>query len=343
MIEKIYHIEQNIVVNPCDLQCGYTSEPYKFCISDDLALLAQTYNIPYYEGGHTDVGNSFKDDGNVLCFADGVELTNRWKRKGCSLYKLREAFPNGKIVIMMTDAQYNFHNITPSGQHNGYVGWVLENDMQEYNVVDMLLCVDQGPLALYKKGTSVDCNYLIWSISEATIQKLTQYNINQEKSLDFLCMMRVVSFNQYRTKLKDYLYKSSYNIMFEPNKINCSKNNFKNLYDMYNKTWFIFGTTSSNIPHRPEKCMKGFRDFLAPFCNSVLIYDNYPDVLKYFTDSEGVVVPIYNYSDWTTINKIYDELTNNLDLYNNYIERQKQWAMNNTLYKQFLRLFKEWF
>ena len=105
---------------------------------------------------------------------------------------------------------------------------------------------------------------------------------------------------------------------------------------------FIVGTTSSNIPHRPERCMKGFRDFLAPFCNSVLIYDDYHDVLKYFVDDEGIIVPIFSFTEFFTIDNIYEKLTKDQELYNNYIKRQKKWATNNTLYKQFTKLFKEW-
>ena len=82
--------------------------------------------------------------------------------------------------------------------------------------------------------------------------------------------------------------------------------------------------------------MKGFRDWIAPFCNTPLIYDDYPDILDI-----GPIIPTYKYGEWATAGKLIRELQEDKDRYNSLIEQQKEWCLDNTLERQLLKIFKD--
>jgi len=348
-LTAVYHIEQRAAASACRFKVGYTSESYKYCVSEDLILWARKNNLRYYEFGRQDLDNISSNE-PILLFAEGIELSPWGYKSGrfnrsYSPKELRQKFPNAKIVILMTDAQYNFRRTQPNGKHDGEIGWVLRGlDPSDFNAADMLLFSDHGVMMTYRSITKTLCEYFMWTIAESTITKLTTNKhlySNTIKTIDFFALINLVSYGQIRRRIRQHLLKSHYKVFFAGNTLS-TFDNFQQLYKVYNRSRFILGTTSSVIPTREERCMKGFRDWLAPFCNSVLIYDDYHDVMTYFVDDSGVVVPIYSFRKLATINGLYNDLTSDKELYSSFIDRQRNWALKNTVYQQFTRLFQRW-
>ena len=84
------------------------------------------------------------------------------------------------------------------------------------------------------------------------------------------------------------------------------------------------------------RSMKGFRDWIAPFCGTLLVYDNFPDILDV-----GSFIPIYKYEDWNDAARIIKELKRSSYVYDLILKKQKQWALENTLEKQFIKIFEK--
>src|SRR5690606_26991256 len=136
-----------------------------------------------------------------------------------------------------------------------------------------------------------------WSISESMISELSSIrddSLTEEKERDLICLCNFTPGMYERNVLFENIKRRGMSLAF-----NKKLFNIPDIYREYNKSKAALGTTTRCIEGLPHRSMKGFRDWIAPFCDTVLIYDDYIDIvnnLKY-------LVPIYRYQD---VDNIYE-------------------------------------
>ena len=112
--------------------------------------------------------------------------------------------------------------------------------------------------------------------------------------------------------------------------------NIKKIKEIYQKTWFSLGHTMSCHDGIYKRSMKGYRDWIAPCTNTLIIYDDHVDIKKYFDD----IIPTYTYGNIDSILDLSFKLISNPKKYIRFLEKQQEWLKNNTIEKQLLPLIK---
>lgn len=179
------------------------------------------------------------------------------------------------------------------------------------------------------KEFKLPVHHFYWSISEKFIKTIEQHNEDFPKSLDLICLC--TDYTDYRHKLFDDL-KSKYSIAY-----NLKESNVHKIISKYKEAKIVLGTSSPCAPHYNARSCKGFRDWIAPFTNSVLIYDDIEEMkpLK-------KIVPLYRYNDKDDMFRVIDSLKNDEDKRKFYIDKQRVWALQNSCDKQFLRILQKY-
>lgn len=230
---------------------------------------------------------------------------------------IRRWFPNCKIVVLSSEAMTYKH---------GYQWWYPQNLTHEFEIydgheTDLWLDINSEIVADYAaKGLTTD----IWEMTTS------QYLIDQfssrarlPKTQDMICL--IGHSNSYRDALKGFInqrYTCRWGM--HPSQANFELNH---LYQIFSESRLVLGTSSPCW--FTNRSMKGFRDWLGPICGTVLIYDNYPDVLTQYP-----VVPTYNYDDFETIADLANTLIDDPELYKRTLDEQMAWIRQNTIAKQ---------
>ena len=173
----------------------------------------------------------------------------------------------------------------------------------------------------------VESHITFCTISEKIIPLIKNDNFN--KTWHGICLCNIQTHQRYEffSSLKDKYF----DIL-----ININEHNFKKISNLYSHTWFVIGHTMSPYPGVYDRSMKGFRDWIGAFCNTVLVYDNHPDIEKYFGD----FVPVYDYNNIASLLKVTQKLICNPKKYIDTLEAQKSWVKDNTIELQLERFIK---
>lgn len=229
---------------------------------------------------------------------------------------IKTILPNCKIVILGGDAIYasNFEQY------------------EDIKLVDLHLEMLSETINIYKER-SYNVARWMWTTSEYLLNKIYQTDLPKSpiKVYDAIALFRIREYNvtPYRCQLIEFFNKEKMSLL-----TNLGENDLQKIFQLYNKSWVSLGSTSSSWPS-PRRSLKGFRDWISPFCGTVLVYDNHPDVISLYTTD----LPIYNYSNFQSIKNIINTIkTLSTKQYNDILVEQQQWVLGNTLERQFTNI-----
>jgi hypothetical protein len=240
-----------------------------------------------------------------------------------SMKELRKYIPNGKLVCL-----------------GGDTIWFLRRNEDHINSpheVDLWLdLLDE--VVVYYNNIGVKADSWMWTISESLLNECEEYKNNidvdfDKKDMDFVSFITIST--EYRRNMVDYFNKRKKTFAVG---VKCDSDNVADMISAYKKAWFHLGTTSPSWT-TGIRTMKGFRDWLAPALNTLLIYDDFPEIRKKF--GGGYIVPLYDYNYFESAEILMEYIRNDKELYKHLLKMQKTWIEYNTLEKQFLRKFRK--
>jgi hypothetical protein len=239
--------------------------------------------------------------------------------------QLRRLIPNGKLINMASDSIY----------------FTRKNDDEFYflpEYFDLWLDTMEECKEYYQsKGLFADI--WRWTISDKYIDLIDDYLFNlqegfmyepSKKEKDYVCLARLNSI--YRQQLKHYLDENRLKGTFGTGALS---SDLKDLYELYNTAWVAIGTTSP-AGQDDIRTMKGFRDWIAPFFGTVLVYDDHPEM-----NWASSVLPRYDYNDFPDLKAFIIDVKHYPDLSKQYIKKQKAFILNHTIEKQLINLFRK--
>jgi hypothetical protein len=264
--------------------------------------------------------NITPDNDNLLLI---FEIGNP-QHAGLTSQDLRKWFPNSKLVALCSDTIYY--------QRNN-----LEPQLDPKDIDLHLEIMPQSVEWLQDKGGKAD--WFHWSISEHLICLATFFRQHQHglyfkpeiKNIDFIGVYGPWTIENPECWRHDAVkYIKDMNCTFTQGGGNGHKDtDLYRLFDHYLSSWFTLGTSSHNRPELTrEGCCKFFRDELGPLCNSLLIYDEHPNIKKIYGD----IVPYYDYDDFSSIIHLHNELINT-EYYEELLKKQKDWISEHSFEK----------
>jgi hypothetical protein len=271
-------------------------------------------NIIIYDQEDIAQGKMSPDDDEVIIIFEA----GCFQHAGISLQKLKEYFPNSKIIPLSADG--NIH-LFLRGQHQ-----------LDYRFVDLWLDLDPRCVKIYRE-LGINADQWMWTISDWFIDYIKQFAYTLEtKTYDFIGVYHIASMDAgYRAELIKYI--ENCNLCFTNGGGNGhDDNDIDRLLNHYFHSHITLGTTSHNIPN--FRTPKGFRDWIGPFTGAPLIYDDHPVIMDCYQD----VVPYYRYDDFRSIIELYNKYKGDQDL----LQKQQYWAINNTIDKQLYRMLQKY-
>lgn len=227
-------------------------------------------------------------------------------------------FPNCKIVALTGESLtykhgYAHYTNNPTREFEFYDGydidlWLDGNDeiVEDYR----------------KKGLTVD--YWMWTVSQFMID-LFLNRPRIEKYQDIVCL--IGHKREYRQALMGFM-NGRYRCQWGSG-AGDGNYDFDHLFNSFSGSRFVLGTSSPCW--WTNRSVKGFRDWLGPICGTVLIYDDYPDVVKKYP------CPIYPYEDFQAISELMEGIWSDQEQYNKILAEQVAWAQDNTIVNQLQR------
>ena len=278
--------------------------------AEQIGVDCKTYHLDEFVSGRIDYDSS----------PDAVFITESafFRNSGSFTPEdLRKKVPNGKIINLGSDSilfntkkQDEFGDIT------------LEN-------FDIWL--DTMPYcASYYKNKGFKTDLWDWTISEKYIEQInsTKLKWNVAKKYDYICLGNLNS--PYRKILKESLDKE-FNGCFGVGTIS---SDLVPLHKAYNECYVSLGT-SSPAGSDPLRTMKGFRDWIAPFFGTVLIYDDFTPMMKH-----KKVLPTYKYNSYDSLAETINSIKSlNRMKYLDLVQEQQEHIVSHTLEKQYHRIF----
>lgn len=162
-------------------------------------------------------------------------------------------------------------------------------------------------------------HHFYWTISEDII-KLAKSNVNNTKIYDGICLCRGTP---KRSKFFDHMKNKDKKILY-----NLNENNLDKILNYYSQTKYTIGITheSQGLSNNNKRSMKGMRDWIGTFCDTLLIYDDYPDII------DIDCVPIYEFDNPQSCLKLMNSISN--EEYVNLLQKQKCWLTEHTMERQ---------
>jgi len=297
-------------------------QPSQLTVHRDLEYLAGMLGYGYkgYMHEQFDAGQVEPDStpGTIFVF-EGADL----KVSNKTTKDVRGWFPNSKLVALTGESltyKYGYGHYTnnPTKEFEFYDGhdidlWLDGNDeiVTDYRAI----------------GLTID--YWMWTTSHYLIEQF----INREripKVQDTVCL--IGHKGPYRHQLMDFM-NQRYRCQWGTG-ADVGNYDLDHLFSSFGGSRFVLGTTS------PcwwiNRSVKGFRDWLGPLCGTVLIYDNYPDVVKKYP------CPIYDYDNLNTIAELMESIWNDPIKYQQILNEQVAWVKENTIAKQLYNRFKQY-
>lgn len=283
-------------------------------LTNGLAIpnLAKKLNIEYKSYSLEDWNNYHIDQDNSN---KSIFITESAFHRARQLKELRKKIPNGKIVNLGSDSiYYTFYN---------------NNEIEVYpELVDLWLDTMEQPVEHYSR-MNIPADLWKWTISEVYIEQIQALSeLKAEKVIDGVCLAQLNSL--YRQELKKHLEDSGYCIQWGDGTISSE---LLNLQKLYGSAYVCIGTTSS-AGKDTIRSMKGWRDWIAPFFGTLLIYDDHPEM-------EWAEIPKYRYDDVINLMGLINGIKNITDkkFYKSKVEEQQDFIKNYTIEKQLEKLF----
>lgn len=175
-----------------------------------------------------------------------------------------------------------------------------------------------------------------WTISQSLIDMIrrqrSQYADAVRRNRDLLCLCNMHPGLTHRIQQFRAIMDVGVDFRF-----NLKEFNINAVITLYRESFVILGTTTSCIEAFPTtRSIKGFRDWIAPFCGSVLIYDDHPEV-----HAMCDCIPQYNYLDGQSVKDLVNLFKSDYNERQYFLNEQIKWAEQNTIDKQFIDIMKE--
>lgn len=239
--------------------------------------------------------------------------------KNITIPQIKELYPNAKVVVLGSDTIY----YTTTGTNHGY----QINYPQD---CDLFLETMYEPQAIYYRN-QVRVDHWDWSISQWTIDYLEKFEPKSwnNREYDFISVLSphtIAREDSYRNRMVKSIEDAG--LTFTQGGGNgMSDEDIDRLLQSYCNARVCLGTSSHDNPNFFGR--KGFRDAIAPFLDSVLIYDDFEDVVKDYL--VGGIMPMYGYGNFEELPWILEYLNNNPTHRKFYIEKQKEFFRKNTI------------
>ena len=278
-----------------------------------LALdnMSKKFNFEYipkhYQPGQWHIDDVEPTNDDILVF-----FIYETKREPVDFQRLLQKCPNAKTVQISCDGQDDF----------GVTGYYNP----EYINIHLDL-IEEYADRMNEKGVKSELFW--WTISEKTLDVINT-SPDVERNLDFICLCRICTyerewfFNQISTTRKIIAG------------INC--NDMHQVVSLYKRTKFTLGITHSTHSGHPKRSIKAFRDWIGPLCGSMLVYDDHPQICKYFSN----FVPIYRYNEIDSLLSVTDFIRENQEQYDLIVQHQQDWIKNNFIETQLLKIFTKY-
>ena len=280
---------------------------WQYTLNLTLANLAEKYHYTYKTLAYNTEPSKFLKDLKIdkNCELAFFEDNPEYNEEDCK--EVKRAFPNAKIIMFSGDSLYHKR---------------LSADTLTWKVD---LCIETIK-KITENSSIIPCEHFYWNISETLIEQIKQTTLSTVKTnyAISLCNMTSKERASFLTSLTN-----------EGCIVHWDLKLFK-LIDIYNRfaqNWVSIGHTTP-VWTGAQRSMKGFRDWIAPFCGTVLIYDDYPDII----DIGEEIVPTYQYIQIESAIKLINKLKNDSALYAKYLRVQKKWAIENSLEAQLIRI-----
>ena len=234
---------------------------------------------------------------------------------------IKEWFPNCKIIAVGS------HTLNCHGH-------------LEYNSpFEVDLHLDTSPIIVNEyRNRGITSELFVWSAAKSVIDYISSF-VNHEKvnyshkDSDIICLVN--SGSQIRRSMIGYLRSKGLKCLSD-----LKLPHIDDVSGAYIRSWISLGTTSPGCD--VDRNGKGFRDWIAPFLNVVLIHD---DFLSYYSqnnlfDSYDDVVPMYEYKNYDEIIDLVKCIKKDRNLYERLLISQRNCSLNNTLEKQIYKAIK---
>ena len=244
---------------------------------------------------------------------------------GLTVKQLRAIYPKAKVVCLGSDTIY----YVVTGKNGGY-------QIQHPQDCDLFLEQMSECIDFYEaKGVNVD--RWMWTASEWLLNFAAQFK-DLEKENDFIGVYapHTISEPGYRQDMVNYI-KNAGRSFSRGDGIGHEDNELDSLLSWYGRSRYTLETSSHNNPQL-KNCVKGFRTFLGAETNTLLMCDDNPDIIRYYDDPQGRMIPIYKYGNFQEIIDLADYYDSHPAERNLLITRQRDWVRQNTIEKQLKRL-----
>lgn len=295
---------------PCIEERRYTTDQiWVLPVGKALEAIAEKRGWIYNDrlGGDVPTAITPSDEFTILVNPFGAQFPSS------KYYEFKKKRPNSRIIMIGGDTCY-----VPNYQDFDYgpIDYYLDPMMEVVNGF---------------KHREFRSAHFWWSLSQWQIDEMKKCK-QEEKQYNGICLVNRGPLSPDREKL---LAGKSILSYLQPKLFD-----FHKLCELYSKCWAAIGTTTSCPGWGGNKrTMKGFRDWIAPFCGTVLIYDDYQDILNEF--GRDGILPIYRYADRHSMNETIERLKNDPVWYSSLLTKQKEWAQAHTVDVQMEKVFEE--
>lgn len=173
----------------------------------------------------------------------------------------------------------------------------------------------------------INVEMIYWSISEKMIKLIDE--TKRDKTIPVICLIKSMTYarNTFLNEIREtYQIQGGGNFAWEE------------VVRMNKQSSVCLGISLPAIEPYVERSNKGFRDWMAPFCDCVLIYDDIQEIVDIGSD----IVPIYNYKDAKGAKALIQDLLDHPSLAKKLINKQKAWAIENTMDNQLVKIFNKY-
>lgn len=243
--------------------------------------------------------------------------------------ELKTWFPKCKIITLCSDTIY----------------WMVHGGQQiaDQHLIDLNLeLMPNAREWMDKKGWKNDS--WLWTCSDIDIGQIGNFYCKSEtidyqrKKHDLISLLGPWTINNpgYRHDMVKWLKENGCSFI-QGGRGNHQDQDITYIYNNYMDSWLNLGTSShGGAEFSNMGCLKGWREWISPFLNCLLIHDDHPNIQNAYNKDN--ILPTYRYGHFDEIKELVYFYKNNLYSYAQKLDYQRQWARENTIDKQLTRL-----